>query len=211
MRTTARSRPPIYFFGDSLGLLGFGGGRQRETIEASLVFEDDDKEEEEEGEGEGRGIFEEGEEGGRFEKAKYPIENLKPKVFDEELNRSTEQIPSETGKEMKEGCTTSPQVPSSPISSTSPPTSMQQGPAPPPTTTTEPPPTTTEPPPTTTAPPPTTTAPPPSSKIDNSPLTTIMVDSRKNLSSPAEGGGSLTREEIIKLFTSRNPPDQKSS
>ena len=47
VRTTARSRPPIYFFGDSLGLLGFGGGRQRETIEASLVFEDDDKEEEE--------------------------------------------------------------------------------------------------------------------------------------------------------------------
>ena len=198
VRTTARSRPPIYFFGDSLGLLGFGGGRQRETIEASLVFEDDDKEEEEEGEGEGRGIFEEGEEGGRFEKAKYPIENLKPKVFDEELNRSTEQIPSETGKEMKEGCGVSPQVPSSPISSTSRPTSMQQGPAPTPTTTTAPTPTT-------------TTAPPPSSKIDNSPLTTIMVDSRKNLSSPAEGGGSLTREEIIKLFTSRNPPDQKSS
>ena len=48
VRTTARSRPPIYFFGDSLGLLGFGGGRQRETIEASLVFEEEEEEEEEE-------------------------------------------------------------------------------------------------------------------------------------------------------------------
>ena len=44
VRTTARSRPPIYFFGDSLGLLGFGGGRQRETIEASLVFEEEEEE-----------------------------------------------------------------------------------------------------------------------------------------------------------------------
>ena len=183
VRTTARSRPPIYFFGDSLGLLGFGGGRQRETIEASLVFE------EEEGE-EGRGIFEEEEEGGRFEKAKYPTEDLKTKVFDEEHSKSTEQIPSENGKEMNEGCSTSPQVPSSPISSTSPPTSVQQGPAPPPTT---------------------TTAPPPSSKNDKSPLPTNLVDSGKNLSSPAEGGDSLTREEIIKLFTSRNPPEQKNS
>ena len=182
VRTSARSRPPIYFFGDSLGLLGFGGGRQRETIEASLVFEEEEEEE--------RGIFEEGGEGSRFEKAKYPFEDLKTKVFDEEHSKSTEQIPSENGKEMNEGCSTSPQVPSSPISSISPPTSVQQGPAPPPTT---------------------TTAPPPSSKIDNPPLTTNLVDSGKNPSSPAEDGDSLTREEIIKLFTSRNPPEQKSS
>ena len=74
VRTTARSRPPIYFFGDSLGLLGFGGGRQRETIEASLVFEEEEEEE-------GRGIFEEGEEGGRYEKAKYPIEYVKHKTI----------------------------------------------------------------------------------------------------------------------------------
>ena len=179
VRTSARSRPPIYFFGDSLGLLGFGAGRQRETIEASLVFEEEEEEE--------RGIFEEGGEGSRFEKAKYPFEDLKTKVFDEEHSKSTEQIPSENGKEMKGVCCTSPQVPSSPISST--PTSVQ-GPAPPPTT---------------------TTAPPPSSKIDNPPLTTNLLDSGKNFSSPAEDGGGLTREEIIKLFTSRNPPEQKSS
>ena len=189
VRTTARSRPPIYFFGDSLGLLGFGAGRQRETIEASLVFEEEEEEE--------RGIFEEGGEGSRFEKAKYPFEDLKTKVFDEEHSKSTEQIPSENGKEMKGVCCTSPQVPSSPISSTSPPTSVQ-GPTPPPTTT---------------APPPTTTIAPssPSSKIDNPPPTTNLVDSGKNFSSPAEDGGGLTREEIIKLFTSRNPPEQKSS
>ena len=182
VRTSARSRPPIYFFGDSLGLLGFGAGRQRETIEASLVFEEEEEE--------GRGIFEEGEEGGRFEKAKYPFEDLKTKVFDEEHSKSTEHSPSQNGKEMNEGCSTSPQVPSSPISSTSPPTSVQQGRAPPPTT---------------------TITPPPSSKIDNPPLTTNLVDSGKNFSSPAEDGGGLTREEIIKLFTSRNPPEQKSS
>ena len=182
VRTTARSRPPIYFFGDSLGLLGFGAGRQRETIEASLVFEEEEEEE--------RGIFEEGGEGSRFEKAKYPFEDLKTKVFDEEHSKSTEQIPSENGKEMKGVCCTSPQVPSSPISSTSPPTSVQQGRAPPPTT---------------------TITPPPSSKIDNPPPTTNLVDSGKNFSSPAEDGGGLTREEIIKLFTSRNPPEQKSS
>ena len=193
VRTSARSRPPIYFFGDSLGLLGFGAGRQRETIEASLVFEEEEEEEEEE-----RGIYEEGGEGSRFEKAKYPFEDLKTKVFDEEHSKSTEQIPSENGKEMKGVCCTSPQVPSSPISSTSPPTSVQQGRAPPPTTTITPPPTT-------------TTAPPPSSKIDNPPLTTNLLDSGKNFSSPAEDGGGLTREEIIKLFTSRNPPEQKSS
>ena len=149
-----------------------------------------EKEGREEEEEEGRGIFEEGEEGGRFEKAKYPFEDLKTKVFDEEHSKSTEQIPSENGKEMNEGCSTSPQVPSSPISSISPPTSVQQGRAPPPTT---------------------TITPPPSSKIDNPPPTTNLVDSGKNFSSPAEDGGGLTREEIIKLFTSRNPPEQKSS
>ena len=68
VRTSARSRPPIYFFGDSLGLLGFSSGRQRETIEASLVFEEEEEEE--------RGIFEEGGEGSRFEKAKYPFEDF---------------------------------------------------------------------------------------------------------------------------------------
>ena len=57
------SRPPVYFFGDSLGLLGVGEGRQKETIEASLVFE-----EEEEEEGETNKVFENKEEEEEFKK-----------------------------------------------------------------------------------------------------------------------------------------------
>ena len=45
VRTNNVPRPPVYFFGDSLGLLGVGEGRQRETIEASLVFEEEEEEE----------------------------------------------------------------------------------------------------------------------------------------------------------------------
>ena len=44
VRTNTAPRPPVYFFGDSLGLLGVGEGRQRETIEASLVFEEEEEE-----------------------------------------------------------------------------------------------------------------------------------------------------------------------
>ena len=51
VRTTTTVRPPFYFFGDSLGLLGLGEGRQRETIEASLVFEEEEEEAFEEKEG----------------------------------------------------------------------------------------------------------------------------------------------------------------
>ena len=92
------SRPPVYFFGDSLGLLGVGEGRQKETIEASLVFEEEE-------EGETNKVFENKEEEEEFKKNQdiFSVGEDETKNFDEEQNRAIRKRTKSLGEELMEG------------------------------------------------------------------------------------------------------------
>ena len=97
VRTNTVPRPPVYFFGDSLGLLGVGEGRQRETIEASLVFEEEEEEETSK-------AFEEKEGVEDFKKDQdiLFVRNDETKAFKKEQNRTVETgtLPVEEAKKL---------------------------------------------------------------------------------------------------------------
>ena len=205
VRTTT-VRPPFYFFGDSLGLLGVGENRQRETIEASLVFE-----EEEEGEmsksGEEKEVLEDFVEDHDtifVQKDETETSKKEPVVEAKEL-----MMCESSQKAMSEGCneTTiskkvdalSPRCSGDQIISTRsiPTLSPELPPLPIPLAAIV--------------------------KIDDQPsslptkneelsllLSTISGPPSAPSPPPAESGDSLTREQIIQIYTSSNSPDQSS-
>ena len=220
VRTTTTVRPPFYFFGDSLGLLGLGEGRQRETIEASLVFEEEEEE-----------AFEE-KEGVKVLKTKDEdvifVRKDEAKASKEELAEEAKVLCERGEKELGEGCNGAEKVEArsaarsprsarcssgqiistnSLLSPTLPPlpppriVQTNDQPSPLPTKNEEPSlqlstirsrPHVPSPPPSPSPPPP----PPPSPPPPPPP--------------PAESGDSLTREQIIQLYTSSNSTDQSS-
>ena len=211
VRTTTTVRPPFYFFGDSLGLLGLGEGRQRETIEASLVFEEEEEE-----------AFEEK---GGVKVLKTKDEDVifvrkdEAKASKEELAEEAKVLCERGEKELGEGCNGAEKVkarsaarsPRSPrsarcssgqIISTNSLLSPTLPPLPPPRivqTNDQP------------SPLPT--------KNEEPSLQLSTIRSRPHVPSPpppppppppAESGDSLTREQIIQLYTSSNSTDQSS-
>ena len=227
------SRPPVYFFGDSLGLLGVGEGRQKETIEASLVFEEEE-------EGETNKVFENKEEEEEFKKNQdiFSVGEDETKNFDEEQNngairKRTKSLGEElmegkreemretsnatTGRENLDVCPRCPgRPPSSGLQGTDQPpgqiistsllpsphspqplipvpliltniveTSNQTSPQPPPAQNNEP-------------------SVPTQPHLPSS-ISGLCVKPRHV---PEESGNSLTREQIIELFTNKNSPDQ---
>ena len=221
------SRPPVYFFGDSLGLLGVGEGRQKETIEASLVFEEEE-------EGETNKVFENKEEEEEFKKNQdiFSVGEDETKNFDEEQNngairKRTKSLGEElmegkreemretsnatTGRENLDVC---PRCTGRPLSS------GLEGTEQPPgqiiSTSLLPSPHSPQP----LIPVPlilanivetsnqTSPHPPPAQNDEPSVPSSISGPCVKPRHVPEESGNSLTREQIIELFTNKNSPDQ---
>ena len=207
MRTTT-VRPPFYFFGDSLGLLGVGENRQRETIEASLVFEDEEEGEELSKAGEekeGLEDFKEDHDIIFVQKDETETSKKEPVVEAKEL-----MMCESSQKAMSEGCnettiskkvdalsprcsgdqiistrsipTLSPELPPLPIIPLAAIVKIDEQPSTPPTKNEE------------------------LSLL----LSTISGPPSAPSPPPAESGDSLTREQIIQIYTSSNSPDQSS-